>query len=173
MNKCIFLDRDGVLNVERGDYTFLPEDFVIEEGVPEAVRKIKQAGYLAVVVTNQAGISKGLYTRDQMQVCHNILIEKTDHLIDKIYYSPYHPSYSESLSRKPDTIMLEKAIAKYDIDMSKSWLVGDRARDIECGQRMGLKTALITDNQLDRCNPDFVAESLFEAVERIFSTDKE
>jgi D-glycero-D-manno-heptose 1,7-bisphosphate phosphatase len=167
MNKCIFLDRDGVLNVERGDYTFMPEDFVIADGVTEAVSKIKQAGYLAVVVTNQAGISKGLYTREQMQVCHDILMEKTDQLIDKIYYSPYHPSFSESLSRKPDTVMLEKAIAKYDIDASQSWLVGDRARDIECGQRMGLKTILITENQLDRCHPDFVAESLLEAVGRI------
>ena len=167
MNKCIFLDRDGVLNVERGDYTYLPEDFVVAEGVPEAVRKIKQAGYLAIVVTNQAGISKGLYTREQMQVCHDILMEKTDQLIDKIYYSPYHPSYSASLSRKPETVMLEKAIAKYDIDASSSWLVGDRARDIECGQRMGLKTVLITENQLDHCSPDFVSESLPEAVERI------
>jgi D-glycero-D-manno-heptose 1,7-bisphosphate phosphatase len=167
MNKCIFLDRDGVLNVERGDYTYLPEDFVIAEGVPEAVRKIKEAGYLAVVVTNQAGISKGLYTRRQMEVCHDILMEKTDRLIDKIYYSPYHPSYSASLSRKPETVMLEKAMAKYDIDASNSWLVGDRARDIDCGQRMGLKTALITENQLDRCHPDLVAHSLLEAVLRI------
>jgi D-glycero-D-manno-heptose 1,7-bisphosphate phosphatase len=169
MNKCIFLDRDGVLNVERGDYTYLPEDFAIAAGVPEAVRKIKEAGYLAIVITNQAGISKGLYTREQMQVCHDVLMEKTGHLIDKIYYSPYHPSYSESLSRKPDTVMVEKAIAKYDIDSSQSWLVGDRARDIECGQRMGMKTVLITNNQLDRCHPDFVAESLLEAVEKILN----
>jgi D-glycero-D-manno-heptose 1,7-bisphosphate phosphatase len=142
MNKCIFLDRDGVLNVERGDYTYLPEDFVIAEGVPEAVRKIKEAGYLAVVVTNQAGISKGLYTRRQMEVCHDILMEKTDRLIDKIYYSPYHPSYSASLSRKPDTIMVEKAIAKFNIDPAQSWLVGDRTRDIECGAKDGIKNRL-------------------------------
>ena len=169
MNKCIFLDRDGVLNVERGDYTFHPEDFIIPEGVPEAIERIKTAGYLAIVVTNQAGISKGLYTREQMNVCHNILLEKTAKLIDKIYYSPYHPSFSESLTRKPETLMLEKAIAKFDIDPSQSWLIGDRARDIECGQRMGLKTILITHNQLDRCQPEFVAEGLKEAVIRILA----
>lgn len=167
MNKCIFLDRDGVLNVERGDYTYLPEDFVIEEGVPEAIRMIKDAGYLAIGITNQAGISKGLYTREQMQVCHDILMEKTGHLIDKIYYSPYHPIFSESLTRKPETLILEKAITKYDIDPSQSWLIGDRARDVECGQRMGMKTVLITDNQLDRCQPTFVAGGLLEAVKRI------
>lgn len=167
MNKCVFLDRDGVLNVERGDYTYQPEDFIIPSGVPESIRKIKEAGFLAVVVTNQAGISKGTYTREQMQVCHDILMEKTDHLIDKIYYCPYHPSFSESLSRKPETIMIEKAIAKFDIDPTRSWLIGDRARDIDCGQRMGTKTILITENQLDRCQPDYVAEDLRQAISHI------
>ncbi len=170
MNKCIFLDRDGVLNVERGDYTFMPKDFIIPDGVPEAVQKIKDAGFLAVVVTNQAGITKGfkgLFTRTQMNVCHDILMEKTGHLIDKIYYSPYHPTFSESLTRKPETLMIEKAIAKFNIDPTQSWLIGDRARDIECGQRMGLKTVLITEKQLDRCQPDLVAENLAEAVTKI------
>lgn len=170
MNKCIFLDRDGVLNVERGDYTFIPKDFVIPDGVPEAVKKIKEAGFLAVVVTNQAGITKrpkGLFTREQMNVCHDILMEKTGRLIDKIYYSPYHPTFSESLTRKPETLMIEKAIAKFNIDPTRSWLIGDRARDIECGQRMGLKTVLITKKQLDRCQPDLVAENLAEAVTKI------
>lgn len=169
MNKCIFLDRDGVLNVERGDYTFLPEDFIIPEWVPESIKKIKNAGYLAIGVTNQAGISKGLYSREQMNICHNMLMEKTDNLIDKIYYSPYHPEFSESLTRKPDTLMIEKAMAKFNIDPTESWLIGDRARDIECGQRMGLKTILITESQLHRCQPDFVAEDLNEAVEIILA----
>jgi len=106
MNKCIFLDPDGVLNVERGDYTFLPADFRIIDGVPEAIEIIKKAGYIVIVITNQAGISKGIYTREQMHICHEILMEKTHHLIDHIYYSPYHPSFSESLTRKPDTLMI-------------------------------------------------------------------
>ncbi len=167
MNKCIFLDRDGVLNVERGDYTFLPEDFVIVEGVPEAIKALKKAGYLLIVVTNQAGITKGLYTREQMQLCHEILMKKTDFLIDKIYYSPYHPSFSESLSRKPDTLMIEKAIAKFDIDPQKSWLIGDRCRDVDCGQKMGLKTILISDSTTHECNPDFVSENLLDAISKI------
>jgi len=167
MNKCIFLDRDGVLNVERGDYTYLPEDFKVIEGVPEAIRKIKEAGFLAVVVTNQAGITKGVYTREQMQVCHNMLMDQTDHLIDKIYYSPYHPSFSESLSRKPDTLMIEKAMVKFNIDPSQSWLIGDRPRDIECGQKMGLKTVFVTEEATNECQPVFVVNSLLEAVEKI------
>lgn len=169
MNKCIFLDRDGVLNVERGEYTYLLEDFVLEEGVPEAVKKIKDAGYLAIVVTNQAGITKGLYTREQMQLCHDKLMEETAFLIDKIYYCPYHPVFSASLSRKPDTLMIEKAIAKYDIDPAASWIIGDRATDIECGQKMGLRTVWVTKEVSDECKPDFVAGNLLEAVNRILS----
>jgi D-glycero-D-manno-heptose 1,7-bisphosphate phosphatase len=165
MNKCIFLDRDGVLNVERGDYTFLPQDFKIINGVPEAIEKIKSRGYLAIVITNQAGITKGLFTRDQMNICHDILMKKTNGLIDKIYYCPYHPSFSESLTRKPDTLMIEKAMAKFDIDPTESWVVGDRWTDILCGQKMGLKTVLISDQRDDRCIPDHLAGNLLEAVD--------
>ena len=167
MNKCIFLDRDGVLNVERGDYTFLPDDFIIVDGVPEAITTLKKAGYLLIVVTNQAGITKGLYSREQMHQCHDILMEKTHFLIDKIYYSPYHPSFSESLSRKPDTLMIEKAIAKYNIDPKTSWFIGDRCRDIECGKKMGLRTILISDAENHACVPDFIAGNLLEATQRI------
>ncbi len=167
MEKCFFLDRDGVLNVERGDYTFRPGDFKIIDGVPEAIEKIKRAGYLAIVVTNQAGITKGLYTREQMRACHDILMEKTGFLIDHIYYSPYHPSFSASLTRKPDSLMLEKAIAKFDIDPTVSWLIGDRCRDISCGQSVGAQTVLIAEEKANDCQPTFVAGSLPEAVDRI------
>lgn len=167
MNKCIFLDRDGVLNVERGDYTFLPKDFKIIDGVSEAIEKIKSCGYLVIVVTNQAGISKGRYTRYQMHDCHAILMEKTRFMIDKIYYSPYHPSFSASLSRKPDTLMIEKAIAKFDIDPDASWLIGDRDSDIECGQKMGLQTILITKEKNYTCTPTFISKNLLEAIDNI------
>jgi D-glycero-D-manno-heptose 1,7-bisphosphate phosphatase len=170
MNKCIFLDRDGVLNVERGDYTYLPEDFKIIDGVPEAIEIIKKACYLAIVVTNQAGISKGTYTREQMHICHEILMSGTQNLIDKIYYCPYHPTYSASLSRKPDSLMIEKAIAKFDIDPDASWFVGDRCTDIQCGKKMGLKTVLISDQKVNECNPTFSARNLHESVERIINT---
>lgn len=173
MNKCIFLDRDGVLNVERGDYTYLPEDFVLVEGVPEAIHKIKAAGYLAIVITNQAGISKGLYTREQMAVCHEILMKLTDQLIDKIYYCPYHPAITASISRKPDTLMVEKAIARYDIDSDQSWFIGDRPRDIECGRKIGLKTILISKTLDNNCLPSFHARNLLEAVDGILTTEKD
>ncbi len=165
-NKCIFLDRDGVLNVERGDYTFTPEDFIVINGVLEAIEKIKNAGYLAIVITNQAGISKGIYSRQQMNACHEILLEKTHHLIDHIYYCPYHPSVTASLARKPNTLMVEKAMAKFDIDPTISWFIGDRCGDMECGQKMGLKTILISDHISTACKPDFKALNLLQAVDQ-------
>ena len=169
MNKCVFLDRDGVLNVERGDYTWELDDFVIPDSVPNAIERIKEAGFQAIVVTNQAGLSKGLYDRKQMNACHDKLQQTVGDLLDKIYYSPYHPSVTESLTRKPDTLMLEKAQAKFDIDMRASWLVGDRERDIKCGKQMGLKTILISDQKSNETQADFLASDLSSAVDLILN----
>lgn len=141
--KCVFLDRDGVLNVERGDYTFKPEDFILEEGVPEALRLLKENDYLLVVVTNQGGIGKGLFTREQMEACHNKLVTSCPECIDAIYYAPSHPTVSASLSRKPDSLMLERAIARFTIDTSQSWLVGDQVRDLEAAIKVGVKPILV------------------------------
>src|SRR5688572_17454743 len=127
---CVFLDRDGVLNAERGDYTYRTEDFEIINGVPEALNLLKENGYLLIVITNQAGIAKGLYTKEQVFACHDKLQHACGNIIDALYFAPLHPTVSESLSRKPDSLMLEKAIAKFNIDPEKSWLVGDKKRDL-------------------------------------------
>jgi D-glycero-D-manno-heptose 1,7-bisphosphate phosphatase len=141
--KCIFLDRDGVLNVERGDYTYVPDDFVLEEKVPEALALLKQQGYILVVVTNQGGIARGIFTRDQMRACHDKLQQQTHNLIDTIYYAPAHPAISASLARKPDSLMLEKAIAKYNIDPGASWLIGDQLRDMQAAEKVEVRGILV------------------------------
>lgn len=167
MNKCVFLDRDGVLNLDHGDYTWQLEDFVVMPGVAEALEKLKASGYLLVVITNQAGIAKGLYGHEDVRACHQKLQEETGHLIDAFYYSPYHPSASESLGRKPGTLLFEKAIARFDIDIHQSWMVGDRTRDMEAGKKVGLKTIFI---ELFEAQPqwaDFKAHSLKEATKFI------
>ena len=143
MNKCVFLDRDGVLNVERGKYTYKVEDFKIIDGVVEALKTLKKKGYLIIVITNQAGISRGLYSREQMNACHHILQNECENLIDDIYYSPYHPTVTESISRKPDSLMFEKAIAKYDINCEVSWMVGDKERDLIPAKKLGIATILV------------------------------
>jgi len=142
-NKCVFLDRDGVLNEERGEYTYKTEDFNLIQGVKEALQLLKAHHYLLVVVTNQAGISKGLYTKQDMEACHQKLQKEVYNLINAIYYAPLHPVVSHSLARKPDSLMLERAIARYNIDPHQSWIVGDRLRDLEAGQKVGVKGILV------------------------------
>ncbi|MBC5772447.1 HAD family hydrolase [Pontibacter sp. KCTC 32443] len=143
--KCVFLDRDGVLNRERGDYTYRLNDFEVMPGVPEALALLKNNGYLLVVVTNQGGIAKGLYTKTDVMACHQKLQNSCGNLIDAHYYAPSHPNYSESLSRKPDSLMLERAIAKYNIGPAQSWMVGDSLRDLEAAEKVGVKSILVGD----------------------------
>jgi D-glycero-D-manno-heptose 1,7-bisphosphate phosphatase len=164
LKKCVFLDRDGVINEDRGDYTYRVEDFKILDGVLESIQKLKEAGFLIIVVTNQAGISKGLYSTGQMHACHRYLQQATGHSIEKIYHCPYHPIVTESLSRKPDTLMLEKAIARYSIDPKQSWLVGDAERDIDSGLKMGLRTIRISYQDQEDSKAHHVEKSLLEAV---------
>ncbi|WP_254245070.1 D-glycero-alpha-D-manno-heptose-1,7-bisphosphate 7-phosphatase [Hymenobacter sp. BRD67] len=143
MNKAVFLDRDGVLNEEMGDYVFTPERFRICPGVPESLARLKAAGYYLIVVTNQAGIAKGLYTPAEVLACHHILQQACGNIVDSIYYSESHPSVSESISRKPDSGMLEKAVARFQLDPARCWLVGDRARDMAAGAKLGVRGILV------------------------------
>ncbi|MEQ9302733.1 MAG: HAD-IIIA family hydrolase, partial [Marinoscillum sp.] len=83
MNKCIFLDRDGVINKDFVDYAYTLDRFIILDGVREAVTMIKKAGYLAIVITNQSGIAKGVYNRSQMQECHDYMQQELNHQIDR------------------------------------------------------------------------------------------
>jgi len=143
MNQAIFLDRDGVLNEEMGDYVWTPERFRICPGVPESLARLKAAGYYLIVVTNQAGIAKGLYTRAEVLACHQLLQQACGYQLDALYFSENHPSVSESIFRKPDSGMLEKAVARFRLDPARCWLVGDRARDIEAGARLGVPGILV------------------------------
>ena len=91
MNKCIFLDRDGVLNQDTNGYLFVPQQLQIPDGAFAALQKLKAAGYLLIVVTNQAGIAKGLYKADDVWACHAFFQERCGHLLDDLYFSPHHP----------------------------------------------------------------------------------
>ena len=143
MNKCIFLDRDGVINRDNPDYIYKVEEFEILPGVIEGLRKLKEHGFLLIVITNQSGIRKGIYSTEDMQACHDYFQKVSNNLIDKFYYSPYHPFYTESLTRKPESLMFEKAIAKYNVDVSKSWMLGDKERDLVPADKLGIKGLLI------------------------------
>ncbi|MFA0963276.1 D-glycero-alpha-D-manno-heptose-1,7-bisphosphate 7-phosphatase [Roseivirga sp. BDSF3-8] len=145
-NKAIFLDRDGVLNRERGEYTFRPEDFDIIDGVPEALIALKKKGFHLVVITNQAGIAKGLYQKSDVLACHELLQKTCSFCIDHLYYAPWHPVISESLSRKPGTLMFERAIARYKIDAGLSYMVGDKERDLIPAKKLDIQTVSVAEN---------------------------
>jgi D-glycero-D-manno-heptose 1,7-bisphosphate phosphatase len=173
-NKCVFLDRDGVLNEEMNDYVYTLDRLIIPQGMPEAIAMLKQAGYLLVVVTNQAGIAKGLYSKQEVLACHQKIQEACGRLIDALYYCPYHPKFdSASLLRKPGSLMLEKAAARFSIDTTLSWMVGDRQRDIEAGQKIGAGTIFIEGAGTGETHTaDYVAKDLLEAAQLIVSKQK-
>lgn len=171
-NKAVFLDRDGVLNKDKVDYVYKIDDFQILDGVIEAIEILKKNSFLLVVITNQSGIAKGIYTDKDVQKCWQYLQEKCNFLIDDHYFAPHHPKYtSESLSRKPDSLLLEKAIAKYKIDTKNSWIVGDSRRDIEAGKKVGVKTIQVIGTKAGEEKPseivDYQVNSLLEATKII------
>ncbi len=150
MRKAIFLDRDGTLNNNQDHYyIWKPEDFQLNPGVVETLLELKQRGYMLIVITNQGGVAKEEYSMDEVEQLHDhlcLILEKEGIVLDEIYTCPHHHSIEACLCRKPLPLMIEKAIARYGIDPSQSWFVGDSERDQEAGMASGLNTILIESN---------------------------
>ena len=145
MNKAVFLDRDGVINFERG-YTHTLEDFVILPDLIEVLQILKQKGYLLIVISNQSGIAKGLYLQSETEILHTYLkdeLRKNNVALDEIYYCAHHPDVGRCICRKPESLFVEKALARFNIDASKSYFIGDKERDTEAGEKVGVKGILI------------------------------
>lgn len=162
---CIFLDRDGVINKDYVDYVYTPEKLELLPGVVDSIHALKQAGYVIVVITNQSGIAQGIYTREQMQVCHDIIQRQCDGLIDHFYYAPWHPKVTESLTRKPGSLMFEKAIARFNIAVETSWMIGDKERDLIPAKKLGIKTIQV--DHSDSTLADLKTKDLAEAASAI------
>lgn len=151
MNKAVFLDRDGVLNKELGDYVCRLEDFKVLGHNFEALKELQNRGYLLIVITNQGGLAKGWYTVDILNKMHDQLKKEYAEqgvLISEVYYCNHHPEYNgKCLCRKPGSLMLEKAVARFEIDASQSYFIGDRERDVLAGEAAGVKGILIDSDQ--------------------------
>lgn len=156
--KAIFLDRDGTINKYVGFLRNI-DDFELIDGVAEAIRKINESGYLAIVVTNQPVIARGEVSFNELEEIHNkmeTLLGKEGAYLDAIYYCPHHPHKGyegerpelkiDCDCRKPKPGMLLKAAEDFNIDLSKSWMIGDGQNDIEAGINAGCKTVLIGDS---------------------------
>lgn len=168
VNKCIFLDRDGVLNEELGYQVTKAEGFKVKEGITEPLKHLKQAGFLLIVMTNQSGIAKGDYTEDFVLECHEKIQQAVGGILDDLYFAPGHESVSRSLMRKPDSLMFEKAIAKYKIDAGKSWMIGDKERDLIPAKKLGIGTVHLTDKEASEY-ADFKVHDLAEATSVILN----
>ncbi|MEC7753196.1 MAG: HAD-IIIA family hydrolase [Bacteroidota bacterium] len=168
--KCVFLDRDGVLNEELGFQITDLKDFRLKQGVGGFLRSLKDAGYLLIVVTNQSGIAKGSYTEAFVYECHAIVQHACGGIIDALYFAPGHESVSKSLLRKPDSLMFEKAIAKFGIDPTQSWMIGDKERDLIPAKKLGVGTIHLTDKQASEY-ADFKVSDLVEAAAVILNDE--
>ncbi|MBP8823097.1 MAG: HAD family hydrolase [Flavobacteriales bacterium] len=148
-NPALFLDRDGVVNRERGEHTWRLEDFEVLPDVAVAVKAAHAAGMVVVVVTNQSGIGLGLYGHADVERLHvhlhgQLAVQGTD--VDGIYYCPHHPSQGRCLCRKPGSLLLERAVARFGIDPARSLMVGDRQRDVDAAHAAGIRGVLVEAN---------------------------
>jgi D-glycero-D-manno-heptose 1,7-bisphosphate phosphatase len=151
MKKAVFLDRDGVINSDKDlYYVTRPEEFVINPGVAEFLAEMHSMGYLIIIITNQGGIARGLYNFQTITEIHNLLLEhlkKQNVPITEIYYCPHHPDFGNCICRKPDSLLIEKAIARFGIDAEHSFFVGDREGDMEAARKAGIKAIKVDSNE--------------------------
>ncbi len=148
--KAVFLDRDGVLNQEMGDYVRRFEDFHVLDNF-DALKTLQDKGYMLLVATNQGGLAKGWYTEDELAKMHNHLREVYDEhgvTITDFFYCPHHPNFTGDCEcRKPKPGLLLQGITKYNVDPALSYFIGDRERDVEAGTAAGVKGILIDSDQ--------------------------
>jgi D-glycero-D-manno-heptose 1,7-bisphosphate phosphatase len=150
MKKAIFLDRDGTINNNCDHYyIWQKEELLLNPGVIEALTELQSRGYLLIVISNQGGISKGEFSTEDVNALHmhlRFMLEKEGVKLDEIYFCPHHHMVESCLCRKPQPLMIEKALARFDIDPAASWMLGDAERDVEAGKAAGLRTILIEPN---------------------------
>jgi len=168
---AIFLDRDGTL-IEEVNYLSRVEDLRLFPFSAEAVRRLKDAGFLMIVVTNQSGIGRGIYTEADMHAIHEAIQKQLDGAIDAFYFCPHLPS-DGCECRKPKTGMIDAAMRDLEIDLEKSWIIGDKKIDVETGKSAGLRTALVLTGYgsqhkaLFEQLPEFIADDLGRAAAEI------
>ncbi|MBI1833737.1 MAG: HAD family hydrolase [Candidatus Andersenbacteria bacterium] len=174
MQKVVFLDRDGTLNIDPGTPVFLPEHWEWHDKVFEALRLLQDAGYVLAVVTNQTGIGHKLYTEEQMAELHRFMLKELEEKgldIAVVAYCPHHREENCDC-RKPNIGMAKQVEKKIGtIDYASSWMIGDKVADFEFGRNIGAKTTLIrsqywTEDTLT-AQPDLIVDSLFEAAQHI------
>ncbi|MCQ2022953.1 HAD-IIIA family hydrolase [Clostridium butyricum] len=186
--KCIFLDRDGTINVLNGLINKVDE-LKLEQNVSEAIKMINQSGYLTIVITNQPVVARNMCTLEGLNIIHSkmdMLLAEQGAYVDDLYFCPHHPDrgYPEENKeykikcncRKPSIGMIFEAVKKYNIDITKSYFIGDTTIDIQTGKNAGCKTVLLETGMAGRdekfnVSPDYVKSNLLDAVKFILNKD--
>lgn len=175
MKKAIFLDRNGAI-IEDTGYPHRIEDMKILKATSDAIKKLNKAGYLIILVTNQSGIGRSIFTEKEMDIFNRKMIEqlkKDGVVIDAVYFCPHHPEakiekYRKVCEcRKPKPGMLLKAAKEHNISLKDSWMIGDKEDDISAGKAAGCKTIKLGKKD----SADFSATTLIDAVEIIFGSE--
>jgi len=182
-NKAVFVDRDGTINVDV-HYLHDPGQFQMYPGVGEGLRSLKEAGFKIIVITNQSGIGRGYFTEEQLKKVHDRMKSDLHHFgvtLDGIYVCPHHPE-ERCNCRKPRTGLFERAIKDNNIDLTGSFMIGDKSLDVEAGKKIGVQTILIPEPHIrGECLskqylwgafPDFIANDFLAAVDWIQGKNK-
>jgi len=168
LRPAVFFDRDGTL-MEEVEYCADPRLVRVYSGAGDALRRLKAAGYLAILITNQSGIGRGYFTEAQYcAVQDEFLAQIGGGLIDASYFCPDAPDVP-SVRRKPETGMVAEAARDFGIDLARSFFIGDKAADIECGRRAGMRTILVMTGYgaQQQCASDWRARDVVEAISLI------
>ena len=182
MNRALFIDRDGTLSEEVG-YINHPERFRLFSYAAEAIKRLNENGWLAIVTTNQAGVARGYFSEEMIQTVHKRLEDELamgGARLDAVYYCAHHPSVGEPPyrvdcdCRKPKPGLITKAAKDFQVDLGNSWMVGDRYSDVQLARNAGVKSAFVLsgygrgewEHQRETWTeqPDMVAENLLEVV---------
>ena len=174
--RAFFFDRDGVVNLRVvGDYIRAPEQFRLLPDVGEALLRAHDEGYLAVVITNQRGIARGMMSAESVDKVHSTmqatLEERVGDRFDAIYLCP-HGTDDQCDCRKPKPGMLLAAAREIGIDLSKSWIIGDSTSDVEAGRRAGCSTAYLETGVDEEVRADVIGRSLEEIIDKIFGAQR-
>ena len=172
----VFLDRDGTLNRDPG-YIKSPDQLELFAKVPEALASLKQAGAKLIIVTNQSGIARGLFSQNELEAVHMKLVQLLEAAgvsLDAIYVCPHHPDDGCDC-RKPNRGMIDQAVREQRVDLDRSYVIGDQVRDMELARRIGARSILVTTGVVSPqdmegleesgLTPDWVASSLAEAAD--------
>lgn len=178
LRPALFLDRDGVINVDT-NFLYRPEECVLIDGIASLVRTANQHGYVTCVITNQSGIGRGFYTEQDFQILMQhirVELQRDGARLDAVYFSPFHPIHGlgryqrDTDCRKPAPGMLLRAAREHNLDLSRSLLVGDRCSDLLAGDNAGIKRLFLFGTTERASCPSAIA---YRRVDQLISVEEE